>query len=85
METTIKKVFKAGQIVLAGWLIGIALVSCISSSQASSLQSDKPRLAPAASQDDLNALVSGNNDFAFDLYQAVKKEQDNLPPGAPLP
>lgn len=45
---------------------------------ASSLHSDKPRLAPASSQDDLEALVDGNNAFAFDLYQAVKEEEDNL-------
>lgn len=50
METTIKNLIKAGRLILVGWLVGLALASCIASSQAAVLQSDKPRLAPNASQ-----------------------------------
>lgn len=43
------------------------------------LKSDKTRIAsPDASQADIAALVAGDNGFAFDLYQILRKEDGNL-------
>lgn len=43
------------------------------------VQSEKPRVeSPSVAQTDLDALVDGNNAFAFDLYQVLKKEDGNL-------
>jgi len=42
------------------------------------IQSDKPReTSPDVDDTDLTMLVNGNSDFAFDLYQALNKEDDN--------
>jgi len=42
------------------------------------LQSEKPReMAPKVDESDLEALVEGNNAFAFDLYQALIREEDS--------
>jgi serpin B len=42
-------------------------------------QSDKPRnTSPAVSETDLQALVSGNTNFAFDLYQELSATDGNL-------
>jgi len=43
------------------------------------IQSDKPReTSPNVDDTDLTMLVNGNSDFAFDLYQALNKEDDNI-------
>jgi len=43
------------------------------------IQSDKPReTSPDVDDTDLTMLVNGNSDFAFDLYQALNKEDDNI-------
>jgi len=43
------------------------------------IQSDKPRVtSPQVSETDLAPLVGGNSTFAFDLYQALREEADNL-------
>jgi len=43
------------------------------------IQSDKPReTSPDVDDTDLTMLVNGNSDFAFDLYQAFNKENDNI-------
>ena len=43
------------------------------------IQSDKPReTSPDIDHTDLTMLVKGNSDFAFDLYQALNKEDDNI-------
>lgn len=43
------------------------------------LKSDKQRVtSPVVNQTDMAALVDGNNAFAFDAYQALLKEGDNL-------
>jgi serpin B len=43
------------------------------------IQSDKPReTSPNVDTIDLAMLVNGNSDFAFDLYQALNKEDDNI-------
>lgn len=42
-------------------------------------QSEKTRnLAPAVEPSELTELVNGNNSFAFDLYQALRGNNDNL-------
>jgi serpin B len=43
-----------------------------------SARSDQPRLTPDASNQEIEALVSGNNAFAFDLYQAIRGGEENL-------
>ena len=44
-----------------------------------SAQSEKPRMtSPDVAAPDLVNLVDGNSAFAFDLYQALGKENDNL-------
>lgn len=43
------------------------------------IQSDKPReTSPDVDDTGLTMLVNGNSDFAFDLYQALNKEDDNI-------
>ena len=43
------------------------------------IQSDKPRVtSPQVNETDLAPLVEGNNTFAFNLYQALREEDDNL-------
>jgi hypothetical protein len=42
------------------------------------LISEKPRLEPSVPPVDLEALVDGNNTFAFDLYKQLKQDDDNL-------
>jgi len=42
------------------------------------IKSDVGRSAAAVSQDDMSALVGGNNEFAFSLYQKLKDEPGNL-------
>ena len=42
------------------------------------MRSDTPRPVPSVAPDDLDALVTGNNAFAFDLYQAIRAENGNL-------
>lgn len=41
-------------------------------------RSDQPRLTPNASGTDIEALVTGNNVFAFELYQAICGGEENL-------
>jgi serpin B len=40
--------------------------------------SDQPRLTPDAFDTEIEALASGINAFAFDLYQAIRGGEDNL-------
>ncbi len=43
------------------------------------VMSDKPRdTSPDATTSELSELVSGNSEFAFDLYQAIRGEEGNL-------
>ena len=65
------------QILMAIILLG--LTACSQAASADILQSEKPRnTEPQVSQDDLVALVDGNSEFAFDLYQVLKEEDGNL-------
>jgi serpin B len=69
-----KKVFLYALMVLA--LLGV--VACAQPVSGEVIKSDKERVTnPDVSQADLTTLVGGNSDFAFDLYQAVKKADGN--------
>ncbi len=60
-------------------LVMVILAACAQPVSGNVLQSEKPRdTAPQASQTDLNILVGGNSDFAFDLYQELRGEEGNL-------
>lgn len=62
-------------------LVLLGLTACAPNrpAQAQVAQSDKPRvLSPAVAPSDLEELVAGNSAFAFDLYQAIRKEPGNL-------
>ncbi|MFH1381297.1 MAG: serpin family protein [Chloroflexota bacterium] len=63
-------------------LVSVVLFGLLGCGQAAAgqvLQSDKPRdTSPAVDEAGLAALVDGNNAFAFDLYQTLRQEGDNL-------
>lgn len=60
-------------------IVIIGLTACSQPASAGILQSEKPRVTePQVSQGDLATLVDGNNDFALDLYQALKDTDGNL-------
>ncbi len=62
-------------------LVLLGLTACAPSrpAQAQVAQSDKPRVqSPDVAASELEALVAGNSAFAFDLYQAIRKEPGNL-------
>lgn len=43
------------------------------------IQSDKPReTSPQVDETDLEVLVNGNSEFAFDLYQALSQQDGNI-------
>lgn len=71
-------------ILIALMLVVTGLVGCLpkdgSHSQEIQIsQSTKPRdTSPQVDQADLAELVTGNSSFAFDLYQALRQEKDNL-------
>ncbi len=55
------------------------LAACAQPAAGNVLQSDKTRItSPAADKADLTALVEGNSEFAFDLYQVLKDGDGNL-------
>ena len=57
----------------------ISLVACAPKVSAAELKSDKPRItSPDVSSDDAAALVTGNTDFAFNLYRALSSSSGNL-------
>jgi serpin B len=57
----------------------IGLVACTQPASAEVLKSDKERItSPIVNPADLATLVSGDNEFAFDLYQALKEEGGNI-------
>jgi len=57
----------------------VSLLACGTTASGQVLQSDKPRdTSPSVDASDLTALVSGNNAFAFDLYQVLKQTGGNL-------
>jgi serpin B len=64
-------------VLIAIMVLGLA--ACAQPAAGSVLQSDKPRItSPAVDKADLTALVEGNSEFAFDLYQVLKGNDGNL-------
>ncbi len=72
----------------SGWKVGMAAgllalliaaaVGCGGGAQVEETRSSKARAAPSAPAADLTELVSGNNSFAFNLYQALASKDGNL-------
>ena len=57
----------------------LGLTACAQPVSGEVIRSEKQRLtSPDVNEADLTALVDGNNAFAFDLYQALREEDDNL-------
>ncbi len=57
----------------------VGAVGCSRPASADEVKSDKPRItSPVVSTSDMSALVNGNNAFAFELYQFLKKEDGNI-------
>lgn len=70
-----KKVFL--YLLMVPLILGLA--ACAQPAAGEVIQSDKPReTSPDVDDTDLTMLVNGNSDFAFDLYQALNKEDDNI-------
>jgi len=60
-------------------VIMLGLTACAQPVSGEVIRSEKQRLtSPDVNEADLAALVDGNNAFAFDLYQALREEDDNL-------
>jgi len=57
----------------------LGLTACAQSVSGEVIRSEKQRLtSPDVNEADLADLVDGNNAFAFDLYQVLREEDDNL-------
>jgi len=57
----------------------VGLIGCSQPALAEVLKSDKDRItSPVVNPSDMTELVDGNSEFAFDLYQALKKEDGNI-------
>jgi len=57
----------------------IGASGCSQSVSAGEVKSDKPRdTSPVVSTSDLNTLVEGNSEFAWELYKVLKEEDGNL-------
>ena len=57
----------------------IGLSGCSQVVSAGEVKSDKARItSPVVNTSDATTLVNGNSEFAFDLYQVLKKEDGNL-------
>ncbi len=57
----------------------VGLSGCSQPVSAGEVKSDKARItSPVVNTSDATTLVDGNSEFAFDLYQVLKKEDGNL-------
>jgi serpin B len=57
----------------------LAMLGCSPAVSGQLLQSNEPRnTSPVISEADLGTLVDGNNAFAFDLYQVLRQNGENL-------
>jgi serpin B len=57
----------------------VGLIGCSQPASAELLKSDKNRItSPVVNPSDMTTLVNGNGELAFDLYQALKKEDGNI-------
>jgi serpin B len=62
-------------------LVVVVLLASVACTQSASglVQSDRPRVTtPKVPETDLKGLVDGNNEFAFNLYQSLMKEEGNI-------
>jgi len=60
-------------------VLSLCLVACSSPVAAEVVKSDKARItSPQVTPADLEQLISGNSTFALELYQQLKREDDNL-------
>jgi serpin B len=57
----------------------VGLFGCSQPASGELLKSDKARItSPVVDQSDMTTLVNGDSEFAFDLYQALNKEDGNI-------
>jgi len=57
----------------------VGLFGCSQPASGEILKSNKDRItSPMVDQSDMTILVNGDSEFAFDLYQALKKEDGNI-------
>ena len=69
------------KLILVGIMLAVllGLVACAQPLSSEILRSEKQRLtSPDVNEAELATLVGGNSAFAFDLYQALREEDDNL-------
>ncbi len=59
-------------------LLSMAAAGCGGEGQGGEVRSDKARVAPSATDSELQELAQGNGSFAFDLYQTLVSEEGNL-------
>lgn len=60
-------------------MVMVGLGACSQAAAGEFIQSDEPRdTAPQVGTTDLDTLVNGNSELAFDLYQQLKDEEGNL-------
>ncbi len=64
--------------IVTGVLVMSVVAGCAPPASADVLQSPESRVTPSVSPFDFDALVDGNNAFAFDLYRQVAEGSDNL-------
>jgi serine protease inhibitor len=77
MKTSNMNKFSMIGLLLA--ILGSIAAGCVSSAQAQVVKSNKRReTSPSISTCEFQELVEGNNAFAFDLYQTLKDEGDNI-------
>ncbi len=71
---------KQAYLIRTSVVIGICVILLVLSACGSSdeVTSEKPRLEATAPQADINELVTGNNEFAFDLYKSMGDGEENL-------
>ena len=70
---------KRTSIFLILLVVILGLTACVQPASGEVIRSEKQRLtSPDVNEGDLAALVDGNSTFTFDLYQALRGENDNL-------
>ncbi|MFA5451221.1 MAG: serpin family protein [Dehalococcoidales bacterium] len=74
------KTLNKGLLFLLALILTASLAACSQTVSAEVLKSDKHRItSPDVSSAELETLVEGNSDFAYDLYHALRSiEDDNL-------
>jgi serpin B len=63
--------------IILAVVIGVGFSGCNQAASAEIAKSEKDRIsAPAVNPENMATLVDGNSEFAFDLYQALKQQED---------